>query len=227
MQSYFHLTTPSSASLPTWTFTPLSTHLPWEFTYRSTSTQGQDFVGFISYAEPIPPSSLIHALNGSVIHIIQTSSAQVPTPYTGLPRTPRSQIPYFPASEKLGCVEPLFPQTSRVICTALVRGFDPERSVVQVLVPKALEDALLGLKAETTVFVAGCADAPEWAYLEDAYLAQHEEEVGERKVGSKGELPTWVEREDEIDGMGYLNTVRRVRKFQTGEKEKADEGKGR
>lgn len=227
MQSYFHLTTPTAASLPTWTGTPLSTHLPWEFTYRASPTRGQDFVGFISYAEPSPASSLIHTLNGSVMHIIQTTSAQIPTPYTNLPRTPKSQIPYFPASERLGRVEPLDPRTTCVVCIALVRGFDPERGVVQVLVPKALEDALLALKAERTVFVAGCADAPEWAYVEDAYLGQHEEETGKRKVGERGELPTWVERKDVVDGMGYLNAVRRVRKFQTGEKERGDEGKGR
>ncbi|KAF9701293.1 hypothetical protein EKO04_000582 [Ascochyta lentis] len=227
MQSYFHLGTSSAASLPTWTSAPLSTHLPWEFSYLSTSTREQDMVGFLSYNEPVPSSSLMHALNGSIVYIIQTSSAQVPTPYTSLPRTPKSQIPYFPASEKLGLVEPLDPRSSRVVCAALVRGFDPERRVVQVLVPKALEDAILGLKAERTVFVAGCADWPEWAYVEDAYLEQHEEETGERKLGERGELPTWVESEDVVDGMGYLNTVRRVRKFQTGEKEKGDEGKGK
>lgn len=118
----------------------------------------------------------------------------------------------------MGFVEPLNPGTSRLVCAALVRGFDPERGVVQVLVPKSLEDAMRGLNAKRTVFVAGCADAPDWAYVEDAYAIQYEEERGQRKVGSMGELPMWVEREDVIDGMGYLNTVRRVRKFQTGEK---------
>lgn len=227
MQSYFHLTTTHATCTQTWTSTPLSTHLPWEFTYRATSTHAQDIVGFISYLEPIPASSLIHALNGSIVHILQTTSARVPTPYTSLPRTPKSRIPFFPASEITGCVEPLDPRTSRFVCTALVRGFDPERGVVQVLVPRALEDVMLGLKAERTVFVAGCVEAPEWAFVEDAYLAQYEEEVGVRKVGGLGELPTWVEREDVVDGMGYMTTVRRVRKFQTGEKEKLDEGKGR
>ena len=226
MQSYFH-STMSIASLPSWTSTPLSTHLPWEFSYRGTTTREQDFVGFISYSEPVPASSLIHVLNGSIIHIIQTSSARIPTPYTSLPRTPRSQIPYFAANQELGFVEPLDPRTSRVVCAALVRGFDPERGVVQVLVPKAVEDAIGGLKTERTVFVAGCADTPDWAYVEDAYAAQYEEVAGQRKVGSTGELPVWVEKEDVVDGMGYLDTVRRVRKFQTGEKERGDEGKGR
>jgi polynucleotide 5'-hydroxyl-kinase GRC3/NOL9 len=216
MQSYFHLT--STASKPTWTSTPLSTHLPWEFSYHSSSTREQDFVGFISYTEPVPPSSLLHALNGSVIHIIQTSSSQIPTPYTSLPRTPKSQIPYFPSSEKLGFVEPLDPRTSKVICAALVRSFNPERKVVQVLVPKSHEECLYGLVAERTVFVAGCSGTPEWAFMEDTYASQYD---GKEK---EGELPIWVEKEDVIDGMGFLNTVRRVRKFQTGEK--VDETKG-
>jgi polynucleotide 5'-hydroxyl-kinase GRC3/NOL9 len=96
---------------------------------------------------------------------------------------------------------------------ALVRGFDPEAGVVQVIVPKCQEDMLLGLKAERTVFVAGCCEMPEWAFVEDMYVAQHE-----GKSREEGEMPTWVQKEDVIDGMGYLNTVRRVRKFQTGEK---------
>ena len=106
------------------------------------------------------------------------------------------------------------------MCAALVRGFDPERGVVQVLVPRALEDVVTGLKPERTVFVAGCCETPEWAYVEDAYARQYEEEVGERKVGERGELPVWVEKEGVVDGMGYLNTERRVRKLITGEKER-------
>ena len=220
MQSYFHLSTPSSAPVPTWTSAPLTTHLPWEFSYRSTPTRSQDMVGFLALSEPVPPSSLIHYLSGSVIHILQSSSSLIPTPYTALPRTPKSQIPYFAANEKLGYTEPLDPRTSRVMCAALVRGFDPERGVVQVLVPRALEDVVTGLKPERTVFVAGCCETPEWAYVEDAYARQYEEEVGERKVGERGELPVWVEKEGVVDGMGYLNTERRVRKFITGEKER-------
>lgn len=91
---------------------------------------------------------------------------------------------------------------------------------MQVLVPKALEPLLGELKPERTVFAVGCAETPGWAYVEDAYLTQYEEEVGERKVGESGEKGVWVEREGVVDGMGYLGTVRRVRKFITGEKEK-------
>lgn len=220
MQSYFHLSTSSTSSLPTWASQPLTTHHPWEFSYASTPTRTQDIVGFLSLAEPVPPSSLLHYLAGSVVHILQTSSSHIPSPYTALPRTPKSGIPYFPVNEKLSLVEPLDPRTSRVVCAALIRGFDPERSVVQVLVPKALESAMEGLKAERTVFVAGCCETPEWAFVEDAYARQYEETVGARKVGPAGKLDLWVEKEGVVDDMGYLGTVRRVRKFITGEKER-------
>ncbi|KAF1922637.1 uncharacterized protein M421DRAFT_426706 [Didymella exigua CBS 183.55] len=219
MQSYFHLSTPPTASVPSWTSTPLSTHLPWEFSYLSTPTQTQDIVGFLPLTEPVPPSSLLHYLCGSIVHILQSSSSRIPTPYTALPRTPKSWIPYFAANEKLGYTEPLDPRTTRVMCAALVRGIDPVRGVVQVLVPKALEPLMEDLKPERTVFVVGCVETPGWAYVEDAYLGQYEEEIGERKVGS-GVLGVWVEKEAVMDGMGYLGAVRRVRKFITGEKEK-------
>jgi polynucleotide 5'-hydroxyl-kinase GRC3/NOL9 len=219
MQSYFHLSTSPNASVPSWTSTPLITHSHWEFSYLSTPTRTQDIVGFLPLTEPVPPSSLLNYLSGSIIHILQSSSAQIPTPYTALPRTPKSRIPYFSANEKLGYTEPLDPRTTRVVGAALVRGFDPERGVIQVLVPEALESLMEGLKPERTVFAVGGADTPGWAYVEDAYLAQYEEEIGKRKLGS-GELATWVEKEGVMDGMGYLGTVRRVRKFITGEKEK-------
>lgn len=223
-QSYFHLSTPTSGLNASWSPSPLSALPPWEFHYRATATHAQDLVGILTLGEPIPPSSLLHYLSGSVVYIVQTSSAQLPTPYTALPRSPKSQIPYFPADRQLGFTRPLDPRSSRVVCAALVRGIDPERGVLQVLVPPALEELMSGLVAERTVLVAGCVETPEWAYVEDAYLGAWEEEIGERKVGSGGELGVWVEREEVVDGMGYLNTVRRVRKFITGEK---DDGKGK
>lgn len=221
MQSYFHLSTPPTASFPSWTSTPLNTHLPWEFSYLSTPTRAQDIVGILPLTEPLPPSSLLHYLNGQIIHILQSSSSQIPSPYTALPRTPKSQIPFFPANEKLGYTAPLDPRTTRVVCAALVRGIDPVRCVIQVLVPRALEALMADLVPERTVFAVGCAETPGWAYVEDAYLGQYEEEVGERKVGGEMDhlaMGVWVEKEHVLDGMGYLGTRRRVRKFITGEK---------
>jgi polynucleotide 5'-hydroxyl-kinase GRC3/NOL9 len=191
MQSYFHAKTAA-----TWNTQPLSTLVPWEFCFEDTPERAQDFVGFAMYAEPIEPSSLIHALNGSIVQIVESTSSAI---QASLARTKRYRIPYFEKSEQTGMLESLDPKTSKVVCTALVRGFDPERRVVQVLVPKSHEGLLYTLAPERTVFVGGCCDAPEWAYVEE---------------GTGVDVP-WVEDEGVVDAMGYLNTVRRVRKFQT------------
>ncbi len=75
-----------------------------------------------------------------------------------------------------------------------------------------------GLKPEKTVFIFGCCDSPEWAYTEDAYYeaAGHmrDGELANQLAPESVELPPWVVRAKEVGDMGYLNTVRRVRKFQ-------------
>jgi polynucleotide 5'-hydroxyl-kinase GRC3/NOL9 len=218
MQSYFHLKSSSTNTgqpqILSWSSDPLSHLVPWEFCYEETSERTQDIVGFAMYSEPIEQASLLHALNGSLVHIIQSTSSIVPTPYTSLPRTGNHRIPYFPESERTGMVEPLDPRTTRLVCTAMIRGFDPEKKVVQVLVPKTHEALLYNLAPERTVFVGGCCDVPEWAFVEDAYARKEAGAQEQSGFATKivDELP-WVEREDAMDEMGYLNTVRRVRKF--------------
>ena len=182
--------------------------VPWDFQYRETPSRTQDFAGFISYAEPIEPSSLLHALNGSIVQIIESTSSAIPSPYTTLPRTSKHQIPYFAKDERMGMVEPLDPKTTRFVCTALVRGFDAVRGVVQVLVPRTHEEVLYNIVPERTVMVGGCCEMPEWAYVEDAYAAKREMQ------GVRKDMP-WVEDKTAMENMGYMNTVRRVRKFQT------------
>jgi polynucleotide 5'-hydroxyl-kinase GRC3/NOL9 len=218
MQSYFHLTTTnnrnSQTPTPTWSQTPLSHLVPWEFTYDSTPERLQSFIGFLPYSEPTEPSSLHASLNGALIHIVESTSSAIPSPYTDLPRTKNHRLPYFPSSEQTGMFEPLDPRSSKVICTALIRGFDVDRKVVQVLVPKMYESALYRLVPDRTVFVGGCCETPEWAYVEDVYGARKGVGARDGMVGELGGIP-WVEDRARMDGMGYLNTVRRVRKFQT------------
>ncbi|XP_014561765.1 hypothetical protein COCVIDRAFT_85848 [Bipolaris victoriae FI3] len=213
MQSYFHLksssTHPGQSQGLRWSSEPLSHLVPWEFCYEETDERTQDLVGFAMYSEPVEPASLVHALNGSIVQIVQSTSSIVPTPYTSLPRTKRLRIPFFPESESLGMVQPLDPRTTRLVCTALIRGFDPEKKVVQVLVPKTHESLLYNISPERTVLIGGCCEMPEWAYMEDAWVQQRAQKE------AHGDVPLWVEREHVIDNMGYLNTVRRVRKYQT------------
>ncbi|RMZ70568.1 hypothetical protein GMOD_00000677 [Pyrenophora seminiperda CCB06] len=204
MQSYFHLKSSStSAGQPqtlSWMSEPLSHLIPWEFCYEDTAERCQDVAAFAMYSEPVEPSSLLHALNGSVVQIIQSTSSVVSN---SLPRTQKHGIPYLAESERTGMMEPLDPRTTGLVCTALIRGFNPDRRIVEVLVPKTHESLLYSLSPDRTVFVGGCSDVPEWAFLEDAYAKE------------STVPPLWVDREDLIDKMGYMSTVRRVRKFQT------------
>lgn len=218
MQSYFHSTIRNTNGLEakTWIAKPLSTFVPWQFCYEETPSRKQDFVGFAFYSEPFEPSSLIHTLNGSIVQIVDSTSSAIPTPYTSLPRTRIHKMPYFERNVSTGMLEPLDPRTSKLICTALVRGFDAENKVFELIVPRACEGAVYGLTPERTVLVGGCCDAPEWAYLEDVDLLESEYSTSSGMAdGTRERVVPWVERNDVVDGMGYLNTVRRVRKFQT------------
>ncbi|CAO2656205.1 Nn.00g050080.m01.CDS01 [Neocucurbitaria sp. VM-36] len=220
MQSYFHLeaggTKSGQPQSLSWALEALSCLVPWEFCYRDTIKRSQDIVGFAMYTEPLEPAALMHALNGSIVHIVQTTSPTIPSPFTELPRTSRYRIPYFPKSERTGVVEPLDPRTSRLICTAMIRGFDPATDVVQILVPKTHEALLYSLLPERTVFIGGCADMPDWAYLEDTPTIKSIGRFGATSSGEENRhgIP-WAEEPRAINSMGYLNTVRRVRKFQT------------
>jgi polynucleotide 5'-hydroxyl-kinase GRC3/NOL9 len=217
MQSYFHLNRnkiSESTTTTSWSSSPVSELVPWEFCYEETNERLQDFVGFAIYSEPTEPASLLPSLNGSVVQIIESTSSAIPTPYVSLSRTKRHQLPYFDASARTGMVEPLDSRTSKLICTAVVRGFDLERRVVQVLVPRTHEPLLYNLSPERTVMVGGCCDRPEWAYLDEV-------SCGDRLTSREGPSPSvagsipWVAERTQMDDMGYLNTVRRVRKFQT------------
>ncbi|KAL1800176.1 hypothetical protein ACET3X_000518 [Alternaria dauci] len=216
MQSYFHLksssTSPGQPQVLSWTPDPLSQLVPWEFCYKETAEREQDVVAFAMYSEPVEPSSLLHALNGSIVQIIQSTSSAVPSSHGSLPRTRKFGIPYLPESERTGMVEPLDPRTTRLVCTALIRGFNPEKKVVEVLVPNTHEPLLYNLSPERTIFVGGCGDVPDWVFLEDAY-AQGEATKTAKTID---DMPLWVEKEGLVDDMGYLSTIRRVRKFQTG-----------
>lgn len=103
----------------------------------------------------------------------------------------------------------LDPTTSRIVATALVRGWDVDRGVVQVVVPKGVDSIMASLEPERTVFVVGACEGAGWTYVEDAEYGRSEGGGGE--VGGLG---PWVERREVVDGMGYLCVPRRVRRFQ-------------
>lgn len=220
IQSYFHSRDSSKklGGLPTlcWTQEPLSHMVPWEISYQETVGRRQDFVGFAMYTEPIEARSLVHALNGSVVHVVQSTSAVIPHPYTGLPRTGKHEIPYFASDERTAMVRPLDPRTSTLVCTAIIRGFDHEKRVAQLLVPKVVEPLMYQIAPERTVLVSGCCSMPEWAFMEEAYARERTTCQGKAVMSTQDtDGQPWVMGEEYGEMMGYLNTVRRVRKFQT------------
>lgn len=218
MLSYFHCTGFLSSTPPdrTWNSKPLSHSTPWDFCYEETSDLKQSFIGFLNLAEWIEPSQLFTTLNGSVVQVVETSDSVIQHQYKALPRTHKYHIPYFPKSLH-GVVEPLNPNTSQLVCTALLRSWDPHNRTLQLVVPKTHEALLHGLVPEKTVFVFGCCETPDWAYMEDAYY-EAAQRTKEKATGGAilqdMDLPPWVERADEAEEWGYLNAVRRVRKFQ-------------
>ena len=222
MQSYFHLAGRSFSSHLTFNPSPLTTLAPWEFCYKESSTHEQAFIGILPLHEFLDASHLLTTLNGALVHIVTTSDPTVASQYNQLPRTPESQVPYFPIDTETGTVPPLRPENTTYVCTALVCRIDASGQILQVLVPKSHEHLLYDLEPEQTVFVAGCCDTPEWAYVEDVYqrVAQRRRDLGERArfvsdevLMEDVELPPWVARKNVIDGLRYLNAVRRVRKF--------------
>lgn len=72
------------------------------------------------------------------------------------------------------------------------------------------------------MLVAGCADTPEWSYVESAYagVAKRRQEWGDRArfagvevLGEGVERGPWVADWTLVEGMGYAGAVRRVRRF--------------
>lgn len=222
MQSYFHLTGQFSSQPATYTASPLNTLRPWTFSYQETQYRTQDFLGILPLFELLDPSQLLTALNGALVQIVSTTDASFASHFNQIPRTPESQIPYFEPDVDSGMPQLPRPGNTKFICTALIRGIDPSMRTIQVLVPKSHEHLLEDLEPENIVFVAGCCDTPDWAYTEDAYaqVAQRRRDLGERaRFASEDmltegiELAPWVAKKSVVDGMGYLNTARRVRKF--------------
>ena len=220
MLSYFHCTgqtTEPETARCTYDYKPLSNMTPWEFCYKETEKSNQTFIGFLNLNEWVEPRYLFTALSGSIVQIIETEDENVQDLFGQLPRTNKYRIPYFEKGPN-DAVEPLDPQSSRLVCTALLRGWDSENWAAQLLVPKTHEVLLHGLKPKKTVLVFGCCDTPEWAFTEDAYYKAAERktngEVGDQLVLGDAELPPWVARDEDVKNMGYLNTVRRIRKYQ-------------
>ncbi|KAL5395964.1 hypothetical protein PMIN04_006414 [Paraphaeosphaeria minitans] len=220
MTSYFHLVSLSaSSSQPIYTPAPLTTLTPWTLAYTPSPSQTQDILALLPlHDQHVPARTLLTALNGSILHVVRTTSAPVAPPR----RTPQTDIPYYEPDPETHLPPLLRPAATHTVCTALLVGVDPRAHHLHVLVPAPFEHRLFGLEAETTVLVAGCADTPEWAYVEGAYagVAQRRRELGSRAqlagvevLGEGVERGPWVVDGKVVEGMGYAGAVRRVRRF--------------
>lgn len=222
MLSYFHCIGRKStqSSHDTYNSKTISCTAPVEFCYEQTQTSNQAFVGFQLLTEWVDPSQILTALNGSIIQIVETEDESIQQQLGALPRTTKTRIPYFKKMPS-GSVEPLDPKTSSLVCTALLRGLDLDRKVVQLIVPKTHKRLIHSLKPDKTVFVFGYCEHPDWAYTEDAYYyppGQSNEgsiPVNQIESGSQ-ELAPWVAPASMIEDMGYLNVPRRIRRFHGG-----------
>ncbi|KAK7193195.1 hypothetical protein PSPO01_00989 [Paraphaeosphaeria sporulosa] len=220
MTSYFHhLSLSPSSSQPIYTPSPLTTLTPWTLSYTPSQTRTQDILALLPlYEQEVPASTLLTASNGCILHIVRTTSPPAVPPR----RTPKSKIPYYEHDAETHLPPLLSPDATETICTALLVGVDPRAGELHILVPAPFEDLLPSLDAETTVLVAGCADTPEWAYVEGAYadVSRRRRELGSRAqfaglevLGEGVERGPWVERGAVVEGMGYTGAVRRVRRF--------------
>ncbi|KAF2018466.1 hypothetical protein BU24DRAFT_408373 [Aaosphaeria arxii CBS 175.79] len=217
MLSYFHCTGRSQSDPRQFTFNSksISSMTPWEFCYEETSYAQQTFIGILSMGEYIEPSRLSHVLNGSLVKLVETEDESIIALSNKLPRTQKYRLPYFQGNSD-GMVAPPEPATSRVVCTALLRAWDPENRIAQLLIPKSLERAIRRLNPEKTVLISGCCDHPEWAYTEHDYyrLLRREDQVSATTTVLQQSQSPWVMPASTIKNMGYMNTTRRVRKFQ-------------
>ncbi|KAF2121778.1 hypothetical protein BDV96DRAFT_639865 [Lophiotrema nucula] len=210
LQSYFHCIGQEKIKSHQLVYDakPLSHKMPWDLHYEDTEVAYQSFIGFMLLSEWSSPNQLQRMLNGAIVQVVSTTDVEVQNLLDTIPRTNKYRIPYFEKSLD-GNVKPLDPKLSNVVCTAMIRGFDPERRVIQLLVPETYEDLLYGLEPKSTVLVGGCCETPEWAFTEGAYS-----ELSRQKHNTGDAISSpWVATSEAIEEMGYLNTARRVRKY--------------
>ncbi|OJD38136.1 rna processing protein [Diplodia corticola] len=194
--SYFHLAAPLQGS-PTqsWDASPLTTYKPYVLSYAATAAEEanedepvpsspsgrfpRDFLAIMPLGEALPPSTLSTVLNGSIIGIVALSpstTASSPLHSTNIVRTTPEDLPFLSptATGHCGHIEPLPPQSSHLVCLALVRGIDAARQALHVIVPAACEHLVGELDApERILLVLGTGmDTPGWAYLEDVHAAE-------------------------------------------------------
>ncbi|KAF2501259.1 hypothetical protein BU16DRAFT_613182 [Lophium mytilinum] len=221
--------------------TTLSRTSPWDVHYGPDPSDSLDFIGVLMLSEWTDASCIATILNGSLITIVETSDPAIQAQYGNLPCAPEdvtlrahygpassiparlAGIPYFPPDQN-NVVTPLDPGTTKVVCTALIRGFDAHTRALEILVPSTHSALVAELDPQKTVLVFGCCDHPAWAYLEDTQFDQMARKKGVMglnpdkdaawRVGKSGIIMgPWVADAEEVEGWGKLHMLRKLRRF--------------
>lgn len=196
---------------------PISSYTPWEFCYEDTDDMDQSILGFLSLEEWADPDQIPAILSGAIVQIVRMDE-NIDEELANLSRTELHGIPFFePGPDSL--IKYVNPSSAQLLCTALLRGWDFDHRIAQLLIPKSHEALVCDLEPRKTVLIFGCCEYPEWAYAEDAYHELANITTGTHAADSmvaNGNItiPSWVAPAATSDQMGYLNVPRRVRKFQ-------------
>lgn len=184
MMSYFHSHVQSESktaktSSVRWLSQPLSHARPYVVQYEGTN---QGILGILSYDCQTPPQLLAASINGAILAIVEI---EAPTAFREIHDT-KSTIGDASGADVEICRTPerlplivnatdgtLDPRHCRTIGLALIRGIDAQNKSLQIITPlplSALEE--IQSQGRSIVLVHGSFDSPHWAYTEDLYAEQ-------------------------------------------------------
>ncbi|KAG5979891.1 hypothetical protein E4U55_004649 [Claviceps digitariae] len=186
MMSYFHSQVQpdcKTAKTPSikWLAQPLSHIRPYVVRYEG---QNQGIMGILSYDCQTPPHLLAASINGAILAIveIEASTAFQEIDDTGTGSTVSAEtgagVKVCRSPEGLPLIVnttdgTLDPRYCRTIGLALIRGIDAQNKSLQVITPlplSAFEE--IQSQGRSIVLVHGSFDTPHWAYTEDLYAEQ-------------------------------------------------------
>lgn len=180
---YFHQQITSSGgtkSRPAWNTSPLTAVAPFQVRYDGAAS---GIEGIMTYHHQSPSDLLAETVNGMVLAAVEIEDPRAYGPLLEaeskslvVTRTPEG-LPYISNPHHIT----LDPRYSRAIGLILVRGVDAQTRTLQVLTPIPLTQ-INGIKqvGRSIVLVHGKFDAPSWAYTEDLYSRQGEDESTEQ-----------------------------------------------
>jgi polynucleotide 5'-hydroxyl-kinase GRC3/NOL9 len=164
--AFLHQKANTSVALAKWNTKPISTHRPWVVSYAGETSS---ITAILSYGQGPNPDMLSEVLNGSIVAIVVSDSAQSIIAEDGILRTEAEHLPYVPESAA-GASQALDPQRSHCVGIALVRGMDCSNKSLHLIAQLSDTDiSELEEEGRQVVLVRGRFDAPEWAYLEDIH----------------------------------------------------------